>query len=49
MFSDLEKEKDFTPDLPFEVGELVVVKFKIEETRGVKHYVGQILQFDGEA
>lgn len=51
-FSDLEEKdskKDFAVDLTVELNDYCVVKFDMDETKAVKHYVGRILQIDGDA
>ncbi len=48
-FSDLEDEAaEFQPDLNFDKDDFCVVKFTMNETNEIKHYVGQIVQLEEE-
>ncbi len=47
-FSDLEAKQEFQPDLNFGKDDFCVVEFELNEKSGSKHYVGKILEIEGE-
>ncbi len=45
-FSDLEEPQEFQPTLTFTKNDFVVVKFTMDQTKDIKHYVGKIIEID---